>query len=148
MGIATGFHVGIRGDAGLGHSAEPRNRPGDPGGETFACHGRRASGCLKAGALRAVKRITFERWGWELARRSFATPGSEAVEAAWLHCSTVVERCDLIPGGFHGLGLGALEVIGISAFREPFQSQLGRLRFSYPIQIAFDVLLGGVRISA
>ena len=99
---------------------------------------------VKAELCEQLSRITFERWGWELARRSFATPDRRRVEAALKTALLHSGRAGVISfqGGFHGLGLGAPEVIGISTFREPFQSQLGRFAVQLPYPNCFRCPFG------
>lgn len=90
----------------------------------------------KADLCELLSRITFERWEIGRGKTILCNSGSEAVEAALKTALLHSGRPGVISftGGYHGLGFGALETIGIPAFREPFQSQLGRfgVRLPYP----------------
>ena len=73
-----------------------------------------------------LSQITFERWGLGVGKTTLCNSGFEAVEVAiktsLLHSGKPGAIC--FSGGYHGLGYGALEVIGIRWFREPFVRQL------------------------
>ncbi|MDD5200018.1 MAG: aspartate aminotransferase family protein [Terrimicrobiaceae bacterium] len=90
----------------------------------------------KAELCRLLSEITFERWNRSTGRTILANSGSEAVEAALKTALLHSGRPGVISftGGYHGLGYGALETIGIPFFREPFRPQLGRfgVRLPYP----------------
>jgi len=70
--------------------------------------------------------ITFERWNLGLAKTTLCNSGFEAVEVAIKTSLLHSGKPGVIAfrNGYHGLGYGALEVIGIPWFREPFRSQL------------------------
>ncbi len=70
--------------------------------------------------------------------------GSEAVEAALKTALLHSGKPGVISftGGYHGLGLGALETIGMPAFREPFQSQLARFAVKLPYPGCFRCPFG------
>ena len=133
------------GVTGLGHSAEPLR-------QALEIQARRllhAMGDVHPAALKAelceqLSRITFERWGMGTGKTILCNSGSEAVEAALKTALLHSGRAGVISfqGGFHGLGLGALEVIGIPAFREPFQSQLARFAVQLPYPNCFRCPFG------
>jgi 4-aminobutyrate aminotransferase-like enzyme len=70
--------------------------------------------------------ITFERWNLGLAKTTLCNSGFEAVEVALKTSLLHSGKPGVIAfrNGYHGLGYGALEVIGIPWFREPFRAQL------------------------
>jgi 4-aminobutyrate aminotransferase-like enzyme len=88
----------------------------------------------KAELCRLLSGITFERWGAGTGRTILANSGSEAVEAALKTALLHTGRAGVLSfkGGYHGLGHGALETIGIPFFREPFRAQLGRFGVQAP----------------
>src|SRR5215469_11284813 len=73
-----------------------------------------------------LSEITFERWGLGTGKTTLCNSGFEAVEVAiktsLLHSGKPGVMA--FTGGYHGLGYGALEVMGIRWFREPFQQHL------------------------
>jgi 4-aminobutyrate aminotransferase-like enzyme len=73
-----------------------------------------------------LSQITFERWGLGVGKTTLCNSGFEAVEVAVKTSLLHSGKPGVIgfTGGYHGLGYGALEVIGIRWFREPFQQQL------------------------
>src|ERR1700730_15666128 len=73
-----------------------------------------------------LSQITFERWGLGVGKTTLCNSGFEAVEVAVKPSLLHSGKPGVIgfTGGYHGLGYGALEVIGIRWFREPFQQQL------------------------
>ncbi len=81
-----------------------------------------------------LSQITFERWGLGVGKTTLCNSGFEAVEVAiktsLLHSGKPGVIC--FSGGYHGLGYGALEVIGIPWFREPFARQLRDFAVSIP----------------
>ncbi|HEY2122780.1 MAG TPA: aspartate aminotransferase family protein [Chthoniobacterales bacterium] len=81
-----------------------------------------------------LSQITFERWGLGTGKTTLCNSGFEAVEVAiktsLLHSGNPGVLC--FRGGYHGLGYGALEVIGIPWFREPFVRQLRDFATSIP----------------
>jgi 4-aminobutyrate aminotransferase-like enzyme len=70
--------------------------------------------------------ITFERWDLGLAKTTLCNSGFEAVEVALKTSLLHSGKPGVIAfrNGYHGLGYGTLEVIGIPWFREPFRAQL------------------------
>jgi 4-aminobutyrate aminotransferase-like enzyme len=90
----------------------------------------------KAELCRVLSEITFERWGAGIGRTILANSGSEAVEAALKTALLHTGKAAVLSftGGYHGLGHGALETIGIPFFRDPFREQLGRfgMQAAYP----------------
>lgn len=90
----------------------------------------------KAALCRELSRITFERWGAGTAKTTLACTGSDAVEAALKTAFLHTGKPGVISfeGGYHGLGLGALETAGIPFFRDPFRDQLAgfAVRLPYP----------------
>ena len=130
---------------GLGHSAEPlASALAAQAGKLLHAMGDVHPAALKAELCEQLSRITFERWGMGTGKTILCNSGSEAVEAALKTALLHSGRAGVISfqGGFHGLGLGALEVIGISAFREPFQSQLGRFAVQLPYPNCFRCPFG------
>ena len=75
---------------------------------------------------RQLSQITFERWGLGIGKTTLCNSGFEAVEVAIKTSILHSGKPGVIgfTGGYHGLGYGALEVIGLRWFREPFQQQL------------------------
>lgn len=122
--------------AGLGHSApaiagalrEQSNRLIHAMGDVHPTRG-------KAELCRVLSEITFERWGAGTARTILANSGSEAVEAALKTSLLRTGKPGILSfqGGYHGLGHGALETIGMPFFRDPFRGQLGE----FGVQAAF-----------
>lgn len=90
----------------------------------------------KAELCRVLSRITFERWGAGIGKTTLACSGSDAVETALKTALLYTGRPGVISfeGGYHGLGLGALETAGIPFFRDPFREQLAGfgIRLPYP----------------
>ena len=122
---------------GLGHGAAPiRAALEAQARKLLHAMGDVHPAAAKAELCEQLSRITFERWGMGTGKTILCNLGSEAVEAALKTALLHSGRPGVISfeGGFHGLGFGALEVIGIPAFREPFQSQLARfaVRLPYP----------------
>lgn len=123
--------------AGLGHGAKPiRDAMQSQARRLWHAMGDVHPTAVKAELCEQLSRITFERWGLGPGKTILGNSGSEAVEAALKTALLHGGRPGVISfeGGYHGLGFGALEVIGIPAFREPFQDQLGRfaVRLPYP----------------
>lgn len=123
--------------AGLGHAAKPiRAALETQGQKLLHAMGDVHPAAVKADLCARLSQITFERWGIGTGKTILCNSGSEAIEVALktalLHSGRPGVIC--FEGGYHGLGLGALEVIGIPAFRQPFQGQLGRfgVRLPYP----------------
>jgi len=123
--------------SGLGHGAKPiRTALESQAKKLLHAMGDVHPAAVKAELCELLSRITFERWGIGRGKTILCNSGSEAVEAAFKTALLHSGRPGVISfeGGYHGLGFGALEAIGIPAFREPFQSQLGRfaVRLPYP----------------
>ncbi len=80
----------------------------------------------KALLCEKLSAITFERWNLGLAKTTLCNSGFEAVEVAMKTSLLHSGKSGVIAfrNGYHGLGYGALELIGIPWFREPFRSQL------------------------
>jgi 4-aminobutyrate aminotransferase-like enzyme len=80
----------------------------------------------KALLCEKLSAITFERWNLGLAKTTLCNSGFEAVEVAIKTSLLHSGKPGVIAfrNAYHGLGYGALEVIGIPWFREPFRSQL------------------------
>jgi 4-aminobutyrate aminotransferase-like enzyme len=80
----------------------------------------------KALLCQRLSAITFERWNLGLGKTTLCNSGFEAVEVAIKTSLLHSGKPGVIAfrNGYHGLGYGALEVIGIPWFREPFRSQL------------------------
>jgi 4-aminobutyrate aminotransferase-like enzyme len=130
---------------GLGHGAKPiRSALESQAGELLHAMGDVHPAALKAELCEQLSRITFERWGIGTGKTILCNSGSEAVEAALKTALLHSGRPGVISfeGGFHGLGFGALEVVGIPAFREPFQSQLGRFAVRLPYANCFRCPFG------
>ena len=145
MGIAIWISRRHSRVTGLGHGAEPlRLALGTQAGKLWHAMGDVHPAALKAELCEQLSRITFERWGMGTGKTILCNSGSEAVEVALKTALLHSGRAGVISfqGGFHGLGLGALEVIGISAFREPFQSQLGRFAVQLPYPNCFRCPFG------
>ena len=99
---------------------------------------------VKAELCEVLSRITFERWEMGRGKSILCNSGSEAVEAALKTALLHSGKPGVISftGGYHGLGLGALETIGMPAFREPFQSQLARFAVKLPYPSCFRCPFG------
>jgi 4-aminobutyrate aminotransferase-like enzyme len=80
----------------------------------------------KAPLCAELSAITFERWNLGSAKTTLCNSGFEAVEVAIKTSLLHSAKPGVIAfrNGYHGLGYGALEIIGIPWFREPFRSQL------------------------
>jgi 4-aminobutyrate aminotransferase-like enzyme len=122
---------------GLGHGAKAIRRAlEDQSRKLLHAMGDVHPASVKVDLCELLSRITFERWGIGRGKSILCNSGSEAVEAALKTLLLYSGKPGVISftGGYHGLGLGALETIGIPAFREPFQSLLGRfaVRLPYP----------------
>ena len=83
-------------------------------------------GANKALLCEKLSAITFERWNLGFAKTTLCNSGFEAVEVAIKTSLLHSGKPGVIAfrNGYHGLGYGALELIGIPWFREPFRSQL------------------------
>jgi 4-aminobutyrate aminotransferase-like enzyme len=83
-------------------------------------------GASKALLCEKLSAITFERWNLGSAKTTLCNSGFEAVEVAIKTSLLHSGKPGVIAfrNGYHGLGYGALEIIGIPWFREPFRSQL------------------------
>jgi 4-aminobutyrate aminotransferase-like enzyme len=75
---------------------------------------------------RKLSEISFERWGLGTAKTTLCNSGFEAVEVAIKTSLLHSGKPGVIAftGGYHGLGYGALELMGIHWFREPFRQHL------------------------
>src|SRR5262245_3075967 len=73
-----------------------------------------------------LSEITFERWGLGAGKTTLCNSGFEAVEVALKTSLLHSGKPGVIAftGGYHGLGYGALGLMGIPWFREPFQQHL------------------------
>jgi 4-aminobutyrate aminotransferase-like enzyme len=123
--------------SGLGHGAKPIRAALEVQAEKLLhAMGDVHPAAVKAELCELLSRITFERWEIGRGKAILCNSGSEAVEAALKTALLHSGKPGVISftGGYHGLGFGALETIGIPTFREPFQSQLGRfaVRLPYP----------------
>ena len=80
----------------------------------------------KALLCQRLSQITFERWGLGTGKTTLCNSGFEAVEVAIKTSLLHSGKPGVIAftGGYHGLGYGALEIMGIRWFREPFQQHL------------------------
>jgi 4-aminobutyrate aminotransferase-like enzyme len=80
----------------------------------------------KAELCRKLSEMTFERWHLGPARSTLTNSGFEAVEVALKTSLLHSGKAGVIAfqGGYHGLGYGTLDVIGIEWFREPFREHL------------------------
>ena len=73
-----------------------------------------------------LSEITYERWGLGTGKSTLCNSGFEAVEVAIKTSLLHSGKPGVIAftGGYHGLGYGALELMGIPWFRAPFQQHL------------------------
>jgi 4-aminobutyrate aminotransferase-like enzyme len=73
-----------------------------------------------------LSEITFERWGLGRGKTTLCNSGFEAVEVAIKTSLLQSGKPGVIAftGGYHGLGYGTLELMGIPWLREPFQQHL------------------------
>jgi 4-aminobutyrate aminotransferase-like enzyme len=80
----------------------------------------------KALLCEKLSAITFERWNLGPAKTTLCNSGFEAVEVAIKTSLLHSGKPGVIAfrNGYHGLGYGTLEIIGIPWFREPFRAQL------------------------
>ena len=123
--------------SGLGHGTKPlRTALAAQAEKLLHAMGDVHPAAAKAELCEQLSRITFERWAIGTGKTILGNSGSDAIEAALKTALLHSGKPGVISfeGGYHGLGFGALEAIGIPAFREPFQSQLGRfaVRLPYP----------------
>ena len=131
--------------SGLGHGAKAiRTALEAQGAKLLHAMGDVHPAALKAELCSFLSRITFERWGLGRGKSILCNSGSEAVEAALKTALLYSGKSGVISftGGYHGLGFGALETIGIPSFREPFQSQLGRFAVKLPYPNCFRCPFG------
>lgn len=120
---------------GLGHThPEVRAAAQDQAGRLLHAMGDVHPTEGKVRLCRELSAITFERWGAGEAKTLLANSGSEAVEAALKTALLATGRPGVLSfeGGYHGLGHGALETVGIPYFREPFVAQLARFGVRQP----------------
>jgi 4-aminobutyrate aminotransferase-like enzyme len=91
-----------------------------------------------------LSQITFERWGLGVGKTTLCNSGFEAVEVALKTSLLHSGKAGVIyfSGGYHGLGYGALEVIGIPWFREPFLAQLRDFATAIPYPNCFRCPFG------
>jgi 4-aminobutyrate aminotransferase-like enzyme len=91
-----------------------------------------------------LSEITFERWGLGVGKTTLCNSGFEAVEVALKTSLLHSGKAGVIyfSGGYHGLGYGALEVIGIPWFREPFLPQLRDFATAIPYPNCFRCPFG------
>lgn len=103
----------------------------------------------KAELVRALSRVTFERWTRRFparrrikAKSILCNSGFEAVEAALKTALLASERRGVIAftGAYHGLGYGALNATHRSHFRSRFRSQLGQFARFLPFPSSPDAL--------
>ena len=89
---------------------------------------------LKADLCQRLSELTFERWGVGRGKVILGNSGFEAVEAALKTSLLHSGKRGVIAfrGGYHGLGYGALEVVGTPYFREPFRPQLAEFATFVP----------------
>jgi 4-aminobutyrate aminotransferase-like enzyme len=133
------------GVTGLGHGARPiRSALFAQARKLLHAMGDVHPAAVKAELCEVLSGITFERWEMGRGKSILCNSGSEAVEAALKTALLHSGRPGVISftGGYHGLGLGALETIGIPAFREPFQSQLARFAVKLPYPSCFRCPFG------
>jgi 4-aminobutyrate aminotransferase-like enzyme len=120
--LTAGFAV-----AAHGHT-HPKIRQAiqDQSGLLFHAMGDVHPAANKALLCAKLSAITFERWNLGLAKTTLGNSGFEAVEVAIKTSLLHSGKPGVIAfrNGYHGLGYGALEVIGIRWFRDPFRSQL------------------------
>ncbi|MEO8206786.1 MAG: aspartate aminotransferase family protein [Chthoniobacterales bacterium] len=88
----------------------------------------------KSQLCRRLSEITFERWKVGTAKTILCNSGSEAVEAALKTALLHNAKPGVIAftGGYHGLGYGALDTVGIPYFSNPFKAQLARFTEKIP----------------
>ena len=98
----------------------------DQSGKLLHAMGDVHPGENKALLCKRLSQITFERWGLGNGKTTLCNSGFEAVEVAMKTSLLHSGKPGVIAftGGYHGLGYGALEVMGIRWFREPFQQHL------------------------
>ncbi len=123
------------GVAGLGHTAEPVHAAlVRQAGELLHAMGDVHPTPLKADVCSRLSALTFERWGAGDGKVTLGNSGFEAVEAALKTALLATGKPGVITfsGGYHGLGYGALGVIGMPFFREPFAQQLKSFQIELP----------------
>jgi 4-aminobutyrate aminotransferase-like enzyme len=93
---------------------------------------------------RKLSEISFERWGLGTAKTTLCNSGFEAVEVAIKTSLLHGGKPGVIAftGGYHGLGYGALELMGIHWFREPFQQHLRDFTTWVPYPYCFQCPFG------
>lgn len=123
--------------SGLGHGAQALQAAvTSQAGKLLHAMGDVHPGVLKAELCEVLSAITFERWGAGPGKTYLGNSGSDAVEAALKTALLRTGKPGVLSfeGGYHGLGHGALETVGLPYFRQPFAAQLGRfgVKIAYP----------------
>ena len=109
--------------SGLGHGAEPiRAALEVQARKLLHAMGDVHPAAVKADLCELLSRITFERWEIGRGKAILCNSGSEAVEAALKTALLHSGKPGVISftGGYHGLGFGALETIGIPSLSRTF----------------------------
>ena len=91
-----------------------------------------------------LSEITFERWSLGIGKSTLCNSGFEAVEVAIKTSLLHSGKPGVIAfeGGYHGLGYGALELMGIPWFRQPFQQHLRDFTSWIPFPYCFRCPFG------
>jgi 4-aminobutyrate aminotransferase-like enzyme len=117
------------GVAGLGHTNPVvRDALVQQSGSLFHAMGDVHPALLKPQLCARLSALTFQRWGLGEGKVILGNSGFEAVEAALKTALLRTGKPGVIAfeGGYHGLGYGALEVVGMPYFRDPFRAQLAQ----------------------
>ena len=131
--------------SGLGHGARAiRAALEAQGTKLLHAMGDVHPAALKAELCSLLSQITFERWGLGRGQIDSLQLGIRGCGSRFENRPSLQRKAGVISftGGYHGLGFGALETIGIPAFREPFQSQLGRFAVKLPYPNCFRCPFG------
>ncbi len=98
----------------------------------------------KPALCRRLSEITFERWQLGPGKVTLCNSGFEAVEVAMKTSLLQTGKTGMIGfgGSYHGLGYGALNVIGIPWFRDPFRAQLRDLTTWIPFPYCYRCPFG------
>ncbi len=131
------------GVAGLGHTNPGvRNALIEQSGNLFHAMGDVHPALRKAELCARLSALTFERWGAGEGKVILGNSGFEAVEAALKTALLRTGKSGVIAfeGGYHGLGYGALEVVGLPYFQDPFRAQLAQFGAVLPFPSSEDDL--------
>ncbi len=140
LDLTAGFAV-----ASLGHSHPViRDAAIEQSGKLFHALGDVHPAANKGALCRRLSEITFERWQLGPGKVTLGNSGFEAVEVAIKTSLLHTGKAGIVAfaGSYHGLGYGALNVIGIPWFRDPFRAQLRDLTTWIPFPYCYRCPFG------